>query len=443
MYNIVLLMGSIVVGIALVMGVAVPVSSYWFSERFEAHASVGDEGKQTQLAQLADENANKPKKNTQASSKSSRKKETALQHASKHADPTYVCPMHPEIISKNPNEKCPICGMNLVLIEAGGDGSVVEISPRTMNALGVRTEKVQRRNIYRKIDTVGYVAANEKNIRSINLRTEGWIEKLHVKAVGERVRRGDVLFEVYSPTLVNAQDEFVQALSLGNDVLVKASDERLRFLGVPRETIDHIRKTLKSKELVPFFAPQNGVVDELMVREGMMVESKEAIMTLVDLSSVWLVADVFERYADWVEVGQKAEAVLPFAPGKLWEGTVEYVYPSLDSKTRSLKVRLRFDNIDQALKPNMYADVRILAKPRKQTLAIPREAVIRTGRENRVIVALGEGKFIPMTVNVGVEADNDIEIISGLQEGDDVVVSSQFMIDSEASIKAAIMKMGR
>lgn len=439
MYNVVLLLGSMVVGIALVMGVAAPVSSYWFSDRFEARAS--DKGEQIQIAQIADENANKPK--NKSSPKSSRKKETAIEHAAKHADPTYVCPMHPEIISKNPNEKCPICGMNLVLIDEGGDGSVVEISPRTMNALGVRTEKVQRRNIYRKIDTVGYITANEKNIRAISLRTEGWIEKLHVKSVGERVQRGDVLFEVYSPTLVNAQDEFVQALSLGNDVLVRASEERLRFLGVPKETIGLIKGSLQSQELVPFFAPQDGVVDELMIREGMMVEPKEAIMRLVDLSSVWLLADVFERYADWIEVGQKAEAVLPFASEKLWEGTVEYVYPSLDSKTRSLRVRLRFDNIDQALKPNMYADVRILAKPRKQALAIPREAVIRTGRENRVIVALGEGKFIPMTVNVGVEADNDIEIVSGLQEGDDVVVSSQFMIDSEASIKAAIMKMGR
>lgn len=439
MYNVILLLGSMVAGISLVIGIAVTTSSYWFSDRFQARAA--DKGDEIQIAQIADENTNKPQ--NKPTSKSARKKETAVEHASKHADPTYVCPMHPEIISKNPNEKCPICGMNLVLVEEGGDGAVVEISPRTMNALGVRTEKVQRRNIYRKIDTVGYVTPNEKNIRAISLRTEGWIEKLHVKAVGERVRRGDILFEVYSPTLVNAQDELVQALSLGNDVLVKASEERLRFLGVPRETIELVKDAMKTQELVPIFAPQNGVVDELMVREGMMIEPKEEIMRLVDLSSVWLLADVFERYAGWIEVGQKAEAVLPFATEKVWEGTVEYVYPSLDSKTRSLRVRLRFDNVDQALKPNMYADVRIMAKPRKQALAIPREAVIRTGRENRVIVALGEGRFIPMTVNVGVEADNDIEIVSGLQEGDNVVVSSQFMIDSEASIKAAIMKMGR
>lgn len=444
MYNLFLLLGSMSAGISLVFALAVPTSAYLFSRQFEARASLSDVNEsQLLVAQSPEESSNKPKVRKESVDDKLGKRETAVEHAIKHSDPTYVCPMHPEVMSKKANEKCPICGMDLVLVEEGGDDSVVEISPRTMNALGVRTERVSKRNIYRKIDTVGYISANEKNIRAVNLRTEGWIEKLHVKSVGEYVRKGSILFEVYSPTLVNAQDEYVQALSLGNNTLINASQERLRFLGAPPSTIDHIRETMKTKELVPFFSPQDGVVAELMVREGMMVEPKEPILNLVDLSTVWLIADVFERYAGWIDVGQNAEAVLPFAPEKVLEGTVEYIYPSIDAKTRSLKVRLRFDNFDQALKPNMYADVRILAKPRKQVLAIPREAVIRTGTENRVIVALGDGKFTPMPIRVGVETDDHIEVISGLQEGDNVVVSSQFMIDSEASIKAAIMKMGR
>lgn len=444
MNNLFLFLGSISAGISLVFALAVPTSAYLFGRQFEARASVHAEESQLRVAQSSEGNSNKSKAlKESADGGRSGKKETAVEHAIKHADPTYVCPMHPEVISKNPNEKCPICGMDLVLVEEGGDDSIVEISPRTMNALGVRTEKVSKRNIYRKIDTVGYISPNEKNIRAINLRTEGWIEKLHVKSVGEFVRKGSILFEVYSPTLVNAQDEYIQALSLGNNALINASQERLRFLGAPASTIEHIRETMRSKELVPFYSPQDGVVTELMIREGMMVEPKEPVLNLVDLSTVWLIADVFERYAGWIDVGQNAEAVLPFAPEKVLEGTVEYIYPSIDAKTRSLQVRLRFDNFDQALKPNMYADVRILAKPRKQVLAIPREAVIRTGSENRVIVALGDGKFTPMPIRVGVETDDHIEVISGLQEGDNVVVSSQFMIDSEASIKAAIMKMGR
>ena len=151
--------------------------------------------------------------------------------------------------------------------------------------------------------------------------------------------------------------------------------------------------------------------------------------------------DIFERQAEWVEVGQRAEATLPFMPGKSWEGKVEYIYPSLDASTRSLKVRLRFDNVSEDLKPNMYADVSIYAKPKRGVLSIPREALIRTGNEKRVVVAIGKGKFVPMSVQTGMETDSAVEIIRGLGEGDEVVTSSQFLIDSESSLKASLAKM--
>lgn len=367
--------------------------------------------------------------------------DTPLQHAAKHASQNYVCPMHPDVIDNDPNAICPICGMDLVPLEAGGESGIVKLTPTVINSLGVRTSKVKRRTLYRRVDSVGYINVNETNLRTISLRTDGWVEHLSVKTEGERVVKGQLLMEIYSPKLVNAQEEYRQAKQHKNEDLLSASRERLRALGVSDEQIETLDQTGVVENLVKIYAPQSGVVSKLTVREGAYVKPSQAIINLVDLSSVWLMVDVFERQADWVKIGQRAEATLPFLPGKSWEGTVEYVYPSLDASTRSLKVRLRFENMDEALKPNMYADVTIYAKPKRKTLAIPREALIRTGKEKRVIVALGEGKFIPMPVSVGMESGGKVEILKGLNEGDEVVVSSQFLIDSESSMKASLARM--
>lgn len=367
--------------------------------------------------------------------------DTALEHAAKHASSKYVCPMHPTVVSNDPKAICPICGMDMVLVEAGGETGVVSLSPTVINSLGVRTEKVSVRTLYRRIDSVGYINVDENNIRVVSLRTEGWVERLVVKSAGERVTKNQLLFELYSPTLVNAQEEYVQALEHNNELLLKASEERLRALGVSAAQIADLAANRKVEHLVKVYSPQPGIVSELNIREGAFVGPSEAVMGLVDLSSVWLMVDVFERQADWVQVGQRAEATLPFMPGKSWEGTVEYVYPSLDASTRSLKVRLRFDNLTEELKPNMYADVSIFAQPKKNVLTIPREALIRTGTEQRVIVALGQGKFAPMMVQTGMETDTNIEVTKGLTEGDEVVTSSQFLIDSESSLKASLARL--
>jgi Cu(I)/Ag(I) efflux system membrane fusion protein len=368
--------------------------------------------------------------------------ETAMEHALKHADPTYICPMHPEITSTDAEATCPICGMDLVKLESTGESGVVALSPNVINSLGVRTAPVKRKTLYRRIDSVGYISVDENRIRTVNLRTEGWIERLVVKTVGERVEKGQLLLEVYSPKLVNAQEEYLQAKALGNRSLLQASSERLRALGVSKQQIKQLKDKNHVEQLIKVYAPQAGVISELNVREGMFVKPSTPLVNLVDLSSVWLLADVFERQADWVKVGLRADANLPYMPDKIWEGTVEYVYPSLDSKTRSLKVRLRFDNVDEQLKPNMYANVIIYAKPRRKVLTIPREALIRTGNEQRVIVAMGEGKFVPMKVQVGIETDRSVEVLGGLAEGDKVVTSSQFLIDSESSLRASLSRMG-
>jgi membrane fusion protein, copper/silver efflux system len=406
-------------------------------------------------------------------------KETAFDHAKKHLDATYVCPMHSQIITKD-QENCPICGMTLVEVKrepkkekkilywvapmdasyrrdepgkspmgmdlvpvysSEGDGVEVKVSPAVINNLGVRTAKVERGPLWRRIDTVASVDYDESKLSHIHLRTEGWIENLAVRSEGERVKKGDRLFNVYSPKLVNAMEEYLQALNSNNRRLVSASKDRLISLGISRKQIRKLEKTKKVPQTVVVYAQQDGVVAALNIREGMYVKPASEIMRLADLSSVWVLAEVFENQVDWVELGQDAEVSLSYLPGKLWDGKVEYIYPSLDPKTRTLKVRLQFDNPDEELKPNMYAHINIYGGAKKNILMIPREALIRTGQEQRVIVALGEGRFAPQDVNAGIESGDWVEIISGVSEGDNVVVSGQFLIDSEASLKASLMRM--
>ena len=372
---------------------------------------------------------------------SAESQETAVEHAQKHLDPKYTCPMHPQIIQDKPGS-CPICGMDLVPMEVQPEeGATVKISPEVEHNLGVRTAEAIKDRLWRRIDTVGYVDFDENHISHIHLRTRGWIEKLYVKSEGERVRKGQHLFDVYSPELVNAQEEYLQALNSGNKRLIAASRERLVALGIPELHINDINKNRKVSQYVKIYAKQDGIVANLSVRDGMYVTPPVEVMSLAELSSVWLLAEVFESQADWVEVGQPADVRLSYLPGRVWEGEVEYIYPSLNQKTRTLKARLHFENEDEALKPNMFADVTIYGGAKNNVIMIPREALIRTGREERVILALGEGKYQPRIVVAGIESGDWVEIISGLKEGEVVVISGHFLIDSEASIKASLSRM--
>jgi len=407
------------------------------------------------------------------------KKETSVEHAGKHLNPNYVCPMHPQII-RDKEGSCPICGMDLVKKEAeverekkilywvapmdanyrrdqpgkspmgmdlvpvyddGEDGVTVRISAAVENNMGVRTAKVKKDKLWRRIDTVGYVDFDENKISHIHLRTKGWIEKLLIKSEGERVKKGQLLFEVYSPELVNAQEEYLQALRSGHRGLSTASRERLEALGISTEQINRMNKNRKASQFVKVFAKQDGIVSKLNVREGMFVVPEKEVMSLADLSSVWILAEVFESQANWVNQGQAAEVKLSYLPGQEWQGEVEYIYPSLDPKTRTLKVRLRFDNPNEKLKPNMFADVTIYGGAKREVNIIPREALIRTGNEERVILSVGDGRFQPRKVTAGIESGEYIEIIRGISEGDTVVTSGQFLIDSEASLKASIARM--
>jgi len=415
--------------------------------------------------------------------------ETAVEHSVKHLDAQYQCPMHPNIV-KGKEGSCPICGMDLVLVEKEkpqkskekkirywvapmdpnyrrdkpgkspmgmdlepvyeeyGDaqdseekGAVVKISAAVENNLGVRTAEVESGKLWRKIDTVGYVTFDESKVSHIHLRVDGWIEKLAVESEGDRVKKGQRLFNLYSPKLVNSMEEYVQSLRSNNRRLISASREKLSSLGVSEKQINKIKESRKVPQTISVYAPQDGIVAMLMVREGMYVKPANEVMKLADLSSAWVLAEVFESQSDWVEPGQLADVELSYIPGRTWEGKVDYVYPNLDAKNRTLKVRLRFDNPGEALKPNMYANVAIYGGAKQNVLSVPREALIRSGGTERLIIAKGNGRFAQRVVVAGMESGDFVEIKSGVSAGEKVVTSAQFLIDSEASLKASLARM--
>jgi Cu(I)/Ag(I) efflux system membrane fusion protein len=353
----------------------------------------------------------------------------------------WVAPMDPNYRRDEPG-KSPM-GMDLVPVYAdeAGAGDAVTITPSVENNLGVRTEAAKVRPLWRRIEATGYVSFDETRISHINTRVQGWIVRLQVDAEGERVSKGDLLFELYSPELVNAQKEYLQALRRGSDQLLAGAEEKLRALGMIPSEIAALRKRGTASESIKIVAPQDGIVASLSVREGMFIQPNMTIMSLADLSTVWLQAEVFESQADWVAAGQAAEATLDYMPGTEFSGQVDYVYPVLDPKTRTLRVRLRFDNPTERLKPNMYARVSIYGKLKPNALTIPREALIPAPGRDRVVVALGDGKFRVHEVMTGLESGEYVEVLAGISEGDEIVTSAQFLIDSESSIAGSIQRL--
>jgi Cu(I)/Ag(I) efflux system membrane fusion protein len=366
--------------------------------------------------------------------------------AAGQSEPLYwVAPMDPDY-KRDQAGKSPM-GMDLIPVYAdgnavaGADTGTIRISPDVVNNLGVRTAIAQRMALPLEIKTVGYVKYDEDLLVHIHPRVQGWIERLYVKASGDPVNRGQALYEIYAPELVNAQEEFVLALGRNNKRLIQASEDRLRALQVPKSLVDQLRKSREVQQTVTFFSPRSGVVDNLHVRQGFFVTPGQTMMSIGTLDHVWVEAEVFERQASEVEVGLPVTMTLDFLPGKQWQGAVDYIYPALDAKTRTLKIRLRFDNDNDELKPNMFAQVIIHRANEKEALLVPLEAVIRTGSNDRVVLALGEGKFKSVAVKLGRLNGNFAEILEGLDEGTAIVTSAQFLLDSESSRTSDFKRM--
>ena len=354
----------------------------------------------------------------------------------------WQAPMDPKYRRDEPG-KSPM-GMELVPVyvdEVDGQPGVVSIDATIINNLGVRTAKAERGPLSRRIETVGYVGYDEDTVQHVHTRVDGWIERLETKASGDPVKKGQLLFELYSPTLVNAQEEYLTALRSNNTLLLKASKERLTALGVNANEIARLDKERSVRQRVRFTAASDGVIAHLGVREGIFVTPSTEIMSIAELDTIWVLAEVFERQAAWVKAGQAASVELDYVPGATWHGEVDYVYPELDPKTRTLKVRLRFDNASTVLRPNMFARVSIMGDAIGDVVHVPREALIRGGKVNRVVVALGGGRFKAQPVSIGIESGDRVAIISGLSQGDEVVTSAQFLIDSESNIGAALSRM--
>ena len=336
-------------------------------------------------------------------------------------------------------------GMDLVPVYADaepGQAGVVTIDPAVVQNLGLKSAPALRGPLSRRIETVGYVQYDESVMHHIHTRVEGWIESLHVRAAGDPVAKGQLLFEIYSPTLVHAQREYLTTLAGGRPDMLLASRERLTALGMPVREIDALTEAKSPRQRVRIYAPMDGVATHLGVREGIFVTPSAHVISLADLSRVWVLAEVFERQTAWVAVGQRAQVELDYLPGRRWDGTVDYVYPDLHPVTRTLRVRVGFANTGEALRPNMFARVVLLGGATEPVVHVPREALIRGGQVDRVALDLGGGRFRAVPVAAGVEAGGRVEIRSGLTAGQRVVVSGQFLIDSESNLESALARAG-
>ncbi|MFP4640471.1 MAG: efflux RND transporter periplasmic adaptor subunit, partial [Guyparkeria sp.] len=368
----------------------------------------------------------------------------------------WTCPMHPQIVEEEPGS-CPICGMDLVEKEypaeeveedgQGGGGDQpdrypsVSVDPLTVQHMNVVVTEAAERQLAGEIRTVGTVGYDEDRLAHVHPRAEGWVERLHVGSIGANVEKGDVLLEVYSPDIVSAQQDYLVALRRGMDDLIESTRARLELLNVPESTIERIRQDRKVQRRIPLRAPQDGYVAELDLREGMYIRPDMELYTIARRDRVWVNVDVLERRIQAVGEGQTARMRVDGIPGREFEGEVDFVYPELDPQSRTLRVRLAFDNEDGLLRPNQFAEVTLSPANAPEVLAVPSTAIIPAPGGARVVVRTGEGRFRPVAVETGVEAGGHTEIVSGLEAGDQVVASGQFLIDSESNVQAAFSRL--
>jgi Cu(I)/Ag(I) efflux system membrane fusion protein len=342
--------------------------------------------------------------------------------------------------------KSPFMDMQLVPVYAGaeGDEGKVTISARMQQNLGMRVAEVSRGVLAPAVEAVGNVAYNERNTIVVQARSNGFVEKLHVRAPLDPVRKGQPLAELYMPEWVAAQEEYLSVKRMsgtGLDGLLDGARQRMRLAGMSDEQIGLVESTGKAHARLTVVAPMGGIVTELGTREGMTVMSGALLFRISGLDTVWINAEVPESQASMVRPGSPVEARAPALPGMVFKGRVGALLPEVNAATRTLKARVELANPGNRLVPGMFATVNFTPTARQEVLLVPTEAVIQTGKRSVVIVAPEEGKFAPVDVEIGIEANGQTEIRKGLAAGQKVVVSGQFLIDSEASLKAATTRM--
>jgi len=408
---------------------------------------------------------------------------------SEQARQLYTCGMHPQVIQDHPGN-CPICGMKLtpirkqtgdepagerkiefykstmkpgetspvpakdsmgmdmVPVYAAASSSAIAVDAATQQNMNLRTAIVERGPLRKTIRTVGTIDYNETALADVTTKFRGWIEKLNVDATGQLVHRGEPMFEIYSPELYSAEVEFLLALNSGstNDpgvmALRETAAQKLKFFDVPEAQIAELEKNRAPSKTLPVDAPMSGFVIEKNVVQGQMVDAGMKLYRLADLGIVWVIAQVYEQDLPFVKLGQEAVVKVASLPDREFRGRVTFVYPNVDEKTRTAKVRLEFENPGYFLKPGMFVSALIHAQLEDSAVLVPESAVLRSGARNTVFVALAGGKFEGRDVVLGVEAEDAmIQVISGLSAGERVVTSGQFLLDSESQLREAIEKM--
>jgi Cu(I)/Ag(I) efflux system membrane fusion protein/cobalt-zinc-cadmium efflux system membrane fusion protein len=371
----------------------------------------------------------------------------------------YRNPMDPNITS--PVARKDDMGMDYVPVyadeadSAAADGAVVTINPAVQQNMNVLTERVERRDIAHKIRTVGYLGYDQERMVSVTTKYQGFIEKTYVNYIGQPVSKGEPLFEIYAPELVQTEQELLSALRYTRNLssapeetrrraeaLLEAARQRLAYWDISDEQVRQLEKTGEVFRTLQVTAPAGGVVMKRMPGlEGMAVRPGMELLHIADLSGLWLTVEVFENQLPWLDVGSPASISLTYFPGETFRGRVRYIEPEVSEKTRTIQLTLEVPNRGSRLRVGMYATVIFVPVAAKDAIAVPSQAVLRTGERNVVIVALGDGRFAPREVRLGPQGDGFVQVLDGLSDGDEIVTSAQFLIDSESNLREAIQKM--
>ncbi len=368
----------------------------------------------------------------------------------------YTCGMHPDIKEPEPGI-CPICNMNLVRknISSSGTPGQVQIDPVTIQNMGIRTADVEKRRLSRSIRAAGVVTYDESRIKTVTAKVSGWAENVFADITGQYIKKGSPLLEIYSPDLVATQEEYIHALKYDEEMkkashdfasnqsamLLASTKKRLRLWDISNRQIDNLKRTKSALKTMTLYSPVSGIVVNKGIEKGGRIKSEKQLFKIASISKVWVLADIYEYEVPWIKTGQKTVMKLPYLPGKEFEGKITYIYPYLNSRTRTVKVRCEFDNPGMELKPDMYANLIIKTDSGEPVTAVPVSAVLKSGERNTVILDTGDGKFEPRDIKTGIESDEFYAVTDGLTPGDRVVTSAHFLIDSESRLREAQHKM--